>query len=104
MAEASDQGRVAGANAAGEKVAYASSIFGLNLEGFGTTLFAIGDPGKQSGVSFRLVKVVDEVNHSQEQYWFTGNSLQGAVIIGRPDKTTAVTEAVVTHAQHEELF
>ncbi|MCD7744107.1 MAG: FAD-dependent oxidoreductase [Lachnospiraceae bacterium] len=103
-AEASDQGRTAGANAAGEKVAYQSQIFGLNLEGFGTTLFAIGDPGKQSEIPCHLVRVTDEVSKSQEQYWFAGGSLQGAVIIGRPDKTTAVTQAVKEHARHGELF
>ncbi|MCD8015967.1 MAG: FAD-dependent oxidoreductase [Lachnospiraceae bacterium] len=103
-AEASDQGRTAGANAAGEKAAYQSQIFGLNLEGFGTTLFAIGDPGKQSEIPCHLVKVTDEVSKSQEQYWFAGGSLQGAVIIGRPDKTTAVTQAVKEHARHGELF
>jgi len=103
-AEASEQGRIAGANAAGERVGYQAQVLGLNLEGFGTTLFAIGDPGKQSGASYQLVKTTDEVDHSQEQYWFQGNALQGAVLIGRPDKTTDVTKAVIEHARHEELF
>ncbi|MCC8102840.1 MAG: FAD-dependent oxidoreductase [Clostridiales bacterium] len=103
-AEASEQGRIAGANAAGERIGYQAQVLGLNLEGFGTTLFAIGDPGKQSGVSYQLVKTTDEVAHSQEQYWFQGNALQGAVLIGRPDKTSDVTKAVIEHARHEELF
>ncbi|MCD8073888.1 MAG: FAD-dependent oxidoreductase [Lachnospiraceae bacterium] len=103
-AEASEQGRIAGANAAGERLAYESQLLGLNLDGFGTTLFAIGDPGKQSGVPYRLVKTVDDVDNSQEQYWFMGNALQGAVLIGRPDKTADVTKAVMEHARHEELF
>ncbi|MCD7762162.1 MAG: FAD-dependent oxidoreductase [Lachnospiraceae bacterium] len=103
-AEASEQGRIAGANAAGERLAYESQLLGLNLDGFGTTLFAIGDPGKQSGVPYRLVKTVDDVDNSQEQYWFMGSALQGAVLIGRPDKTADVTKAVMEHARHEELF
>lgn len=103
-AEASEQGRIAGANAAGERLAYESQLLGLNLDRFGTTLFAIGDPGKQSGVPYRLVKIVDDVDNSQEQYWFMGNALQGAVLIGRPDKTADVTKAVMEHARHEELF
>ncbi|MCD8337822.1 MAG: FAD-dependent oxidoreductase [Lachnospiraceae bacterium] len=103
-AEASEQGRIAGANAAGERISYQAQVFGLNLEGFGTTLFAIGDPGRQNGVSYQLVKITDEVNHSQEQYWFLENALQGAVLIGRPDKTMDVTKAVIEHTRHEELF
>ncbi len=103
-AEASEQGRIAGANAAGERLAYESQLLGLNLDGFGTTLFAIGDPGKLSGVPYRLVKTVDDVDNSQEQYWFMGSALQGAVLIGRPDKTADVTKAVMEHARHEELF
>ncbi|MCD8074781.1 MAG: FAD-dependent oxidoreductase [Lachnospiraceae bacterium] len=103
-AEASEQGRIAGANAAGERIGYQEQMPGLNLEGFGTTLFAIGDPGRQSSASYQLVKTTDEVNHSQEQYWFLENVLQGAVLIGRPDKTTDVTRAVIEHARHEELF
>ncbi|MCD8335692.1 MAG: FAD-dependent oxidoreductase, partial [Lachnospiraceae bacterium] len=103
-AEASEQGRIAGTNAAGERLAYESQLLGLNLDGFGTTLFAIGDPGKQSGVPYRLVKTDDDVDNSQEQYWFMGNALQGAVLIGRSDKTADVTKAVMEHARHEELF
>ncbi|MCD8106218.1 MAG: FAD-dependent oxidoreductase [Lachnospiraceae bacterium] len=103
-AEASEQGRIAGANAAGERLAYEKQLLGLNLDGFGTTLFAIGDPGKQSGVPYSLVKTVDDVDNSQEQYWFMGSALQGAVLIGRPDKTADVTKAVMEHARHEELF
>ncbi|MCD7956127.1 MAG: FAD-dependent oxidoreductase [Lachnospiraceae bacterium] len=103
-AEASEQGRIAGANAAGERITYEKQLLGLNLDGFGTTLFAIGDPGKQSGVPYSLVKTVDDVDNSQEQYWFMGSALQGAVLIGRPDKTADVTKAVMEHARHEELF
>lgn len=44
------------------------------MEGFGTTLFAIGDPGRQSGVAYQL------------------------------EKTTDVTKVVIEYARHEELF
>ncbi len=101
--EASSQGNIAGANAVGERAVYETETLGLNLEGFGTTLFAIGDPGKQDKVYHKVV-TQDDVNKSQEQYWFTGHALQGAVLIGSPEKTTDVTTAVRTHARYEELF
>lgn len=102
--EASNQGRVAGANAAGEKAVYANQMLGLNLEGFGTTLFAIGDPGKKPDVPYKTVEMTDHVRGRVEKYWFMGESLEGAVIIGAPEKTADVSQAVITHARYSELF
>lgn len=102
--EATEQGRVAGANAAGEALTYAAPLLGLNLEGFGTTLFAIGDPGKKENVKYRTVEIKDSVSNTRENYWFAGNALQGAVLIGRPDKVAVVSNQVTTHAGHSEMF
>ncbi len=102
-AEASSQGTVAGANAAGEKLTYANQLLGLNLEGFGTTLFAIGDPGKQPNVPYQTVEVSDSVRNRHETYWFFGGTLEGAVVIGAPEKVPELTQAVTTHARYSEL-
>lgn len=102
--EASNQGRVAGANAAGEKVEYANQLLGLSMEGFGTTLFAMGDPGKKENVPYKTVETVDRVRNRAEKYWFFGDSLEGAVMIGYPEKTAEISQAVVTHARYSELF
>ena len=102
--EASAQGRVAGANAAGEPVTYANQMLGLSLEGFGTSLFAIGDVGKREGVHYRTVETCDEVTGRHEKYWFYGGQLQGAVLIGAPEKAADITRAVTVHAGHDELF
>ena len=102
--EASNQGRVAGANAAGETEAYANQLLGLSLEGFGISLFAIGDPGKQPDVPYKTVETVDHVRGAMETYWFSGGSLQGAVAIGTPEKTIEISTAVTTHTRHNMLF
>lgn len=102
--EATDQGRTAGANAAGDKVAYANRPMGLSLEGFGTTLFAMGDAGKREGVPYKTVTLQDGVKGSNEKYWFYGGSLEGAVLLGAGDKTVSVTQAVTNHARYTELF
>lgn len=102
--EASNQGRVAGANAAGEQVAYANQLLGLSLEGFGTALFAMGDPGKKADVPYKMVETVDGVRNRTEKYWFFGERLEGAVIIGAPEKTADISQAVSTHARYSELF
>lgn len=102
--EASGQGRVAGANAAGERLSYANQLLGLSLEGFGTTLYAMGDPGKKPEVRYQTVETRDGVTGRHETYWFFGGRLEGAVVIGAPEKTAQVSEAVTTHARYTELF
>lgn len=102
--EASTQGKVAGANAAGDPVAYTNQRMGMNFEGFGTTLFAIGDPGKQTDIQYRTVNIWDDVIGRRETYWFHGGSLQGAVLIRAPEKTAEISQKVASHARYEELF
>ena len=102
--EASDQGRVAGANAAGERAVYANRPLGLSLEGFGTSLFAMGDPGKREDVPYKTVETADGVSGRHETYWFCGGSLEGVVVLGVPEKTTRLSQAVTAHARYTELF
>lgn len=102
--EASTQGKTAGANAAGERIAFANQPLGLSLEGFGTNLFALGDPGKKPDVAYKTVETADGVTGRHEKYWFFGGRLEGAVIIGAPEKTGDISQAVTTHARHTELF
>lgn len=102
--EASAQGRVAGANAAGERVTYANQLLGLSLEGFDTELFAIGDPGKKANVSYKIVETKDSVTGRMEKYWFCAGALQGAVLIGAPQKVGDIAQAVTVHAGHDEIF
>lgn len=102
--EASNQGRVAGANAAGDWLTYANCPLGLSLEGFGTELFAIGDPGKRDGVPYKTVETCDQVRNRHEKYWFCGGALQGAVLIGAPGKIADISQAVAVHARYDGLF
>lgn len=102
--EASNQGNIAGANAAGEKIAYTNPMLGLGLEGFGTSLFAIGDTGKREGIPYQTVEITDNVGNRHEKYWFFGGSLEGAALICSPEKTAEITQAVITHARYNELF
>ena len=98
--EASEQGKVAGANAAGDDLMYEQALLGLSLEGFGTSLFAIGDVGKKENVSYRTLEIHDGVRSREEKYWFSGSLLQGAVLINTPEKITEVTQNVREHAEY----
>lgn len=102
--EASGQGRIAGANAVGDTLCYTDQLLGLSLEGFGITMFAIGDPGKQKDTPYRTVSIRDDVIGRRETYWFSGSSLEGAVLIRAPEKVGDVSRAVTVHAQYDEMF
>lgn len=102
--EASMQGRVAGANAAGDEVSYTTPLLGMGQSFFGTSFFAIGDPGKKPGVKYKTVTKIDEVTGKRETYWFAGNRLEGAVLLRSPEKTADTAVAVTAHARYEELF
>ena len=102
-AEADAQGKIAGANAAGEPLRYAPQMLGLSLEGFGISLFALGDVGKSSK-PVRTVEVADGVSKAHESYWFYGGSLEGVILLNRPNKVADLTQAVTMHTRYEELF
>lgn len=102
--EASSQGKVAGANAAGESLCYANQMLGCSFEGFHASLFAIGDVGKRDGVAYRTVELVDGVRGKLESYWFHGGRLEGAIAFNKPEKIDAISRAVTTRARYDELF
>ena len=105
MAEASAQGRVAGAHAAGdESVYFTNRLLGMHVEGVGAAMFAIGDAGKNEKRKYKIVETTDEVRSRHEKYWFSGGALKGAVIINADEKIKDVTEKVETAARYEDMF
>lgn len=75
-AEASDMGRVAGANAAGGAQTYQAVARPLVFHGFGTELFAMGDCGKQEGVQYEIGQMPGA------RYYSLNGRLVGAVLTG----------------------
>ncbi len=102
--EAAEQGKVAGANAAGEILLYTSPILGLHLEGFGTVLYALGDPGKQEHVNYKKVCIDDEVGKKYKQYWFSQGVLKGVVAIGAEEEVTEMTEQLAKQEGYKHIF
>jgi len=102
-AEATEQGRVAGANAVGDSLCYHNAPLGFSLAAFGAEVYAIGDVGK-GGKQLRAVELTDEVKNRGERWFFHGGSLEGAVLFNKPRKTYDATSAVRRHARYDELF
>ena len=103
--EASAQGRVAGAHAAGDgSVYYANRILGMHVEGVGASMYAIGDAGKNEKLRYKTVKTQDEVANRKETYWFAKGVLQGAVVINADEKIHLLTQSLEQRARHADMF
>lgn len=102
--QALEQGKVAGANAAGEKLEYETVSAGLTFNGMNTSLYAIGDNGKNPNLIYRTVEFKDIGRKQYEKYYFLNNRLCGVILIGDTSKMAALTEAVEKKKSFKELF
>lgn len=102
--QALEQGKVAGANAAGDALTYTTVSAGLSFHGMNTGLYAIGDNGKNSNLIYRTVEFKDMGRKQYEKYYFLNNRLCGAILIGDTSKMAFVTEAVEQKKTFKEMF
>lgn len=101
---AQEMGRIAGANAAGEALAYEPEINGMSFHGMGTALFAIGDVGTKADVSYKTVEIKDEKKQTLEKFWLRNNVICGAVLLGDTSRMAEITEAVKEQKSFQEIF
>ncbi len=90
--EATRMGEVAGANAAGERLAYKNITPGLTLNALGTSLFAIGDVGSKPDVAYRVESQVDEAGMTCRADYYIGEKRVGGVRIGDLSDVEALME------------
>ena len=90
--EALEMGKIAGANAAGEAVAYEPVPAALTFEGMNTSLFAAGDNGKNPNKVYETIEHKDEEKNRYEKYYFHQDSLVGVILIGDTSKMVSLTE------------
>ena len=102
--EAAEMGKVAGANAAGEETSYKTIIAPLAFNGMDTSLYAIGDNGKNANKKYKTVVFKDDVKHTFEKYYFANNRLVGVTLIGDTSKMAKVTQALEKPALFNEMF
>lgn len=101
-AEASEQGRVAGTNAAGDTCKYVSIPYGASFEGFNTKLFAMGDVGKQDK-SYKKVEFRDEISGCYRKYWFCNNQICGGILFGNTDNMQILADAITLGSDYHSL-
>lgn len=92
--EASGQGKVAGANAAGETLTYQEEMPGLSFHGMNTVLYAIGDTGKDPNLAYRTVEIFDQAKRQYDKSYYVNRRLKGAILIGDTSRMAEVTEEI----------
>ena len=102
--QAVEQGKVAGANAAGDKLEYETVSAGLSFNGMNTSLYAIGDNGKNPNLLYRTVEFKDMGRKQYEKYYFLNNRLCGVILIGDTSKMAWAAEAIEKKKTFKELF
>lgn len=81
-AQAVETGRIAGANAAGDKLEYKPIGSSLVMEVCGTSVFALGTNGKDPDRKFRSEQIKDDVKKTYSKYYYDHGKLVGAILIG----------------------
>lgn len=102
--QAVEEGRVAGANAAGEALEYTTVPAALSFHGMNTALYSIGDNGSNPDLVYKTVEFKDTARKQYEKYYFRNNRLCGVILIGDVSRMAELTEAVEKKAFFGELF
>lgn len=102
--QAVEMGKVAGANAAGDSLTYETVSAGLSFNGMETSLFAIGDNGKDANKKYKTVEFVDDEKKNYEKYYFVNNRLSGVILIGDTSKLIDLTLAVEENRLFNKIF
>lgn len=102
--EASEQGRIAGANAAGDELVYQEVSSGLSFHGMKTALFAAGDNGKNPNLIYKTVEFKDMGKKHYQKLYFLNNRLCGVILIGDVSRMAELTEALEKRASYKEVL
>ena len=100
--EASRQGEVAGANAAGDDLTFTDEIYGMSMDVAGAGLYTIGTTA--GDLPFRTVEFKDPARGNLKQYFFLDDTLCGVTLLGDTSLLGQVTEQVNGKAAYETLF
>ena len=92
---AAQQGKTAGANAAGEAVCYEPAASGISFHGFQTALFCIGDVHTDENSPSRIAEELDEARNAYKKRVFVNGRLKGAVLMGDLSEMANLMEEIV---------
>lgn len=104
FAQAQENGRIAGANAAGEDLEYDPLGASLSIEAMNTSIFALGTNGKDPDENYKTVELRDDKREIYEKYYFVKGILKGVILIGDTSKMPDLTDHIAKGSSFEEVF
>lgn len=102
--QAVEEGKVAGANAAGDALEYKPISPALTFHGMNTALFALGDNGKNPNLIYKTVEWKDMGKGQYRKYYFLNNRLCGVILIGDLSDMAKLTKAIEEHALYRDVM
>jgi NAD(P)H-nitrite reductase large subunit len=102
--QAMEEGKVAGANAAGEALEYVQDAPALTFHGMNTALFAAGDNGKNPNLLYKTMEFQDMGKGQYRKLYFLNNRLCGVILLGDLSDMARMTELLKKHASYEEVM
>lgn len=102
--QAVEEGKTAGAQAAGDDNTYSTVPAALSFHGMNTALFAAGDNGQNPDLIYKTVEYKDEGKKQYQKYYFLNNRLCGVILIGDTSRMAEMTEALEHHRQYKEII
>ena len=103
--QAMAEGKVAGAQAAGDSSAvYELKEPSLTFRGMNTSLFAAGDNGKNPEITYRTAEKSEPDQNIYRKYYFADNQLCGVILIGDTSQMMKMTKLLEKRAGYEEVL
>jgi NAD(P)H-nitrite reductase large subunit len=90
--QAVEMGRAAGINAVGDEYKYEAFIPSNAFNGMGTSLFAVGDNGKDPAKVYKTFEVYDAAKNTFEKLYFVNNRFCGGILIGDVSKSARLLD------------
>ena len=92
--QATDMGKVAGANAAGDEMIYKKTIPAVTFNGINTSIFSIGDVGKSEDKKYKTKEYCDEESQIYEKLYFFNSRFCGGILVGDTTKSGVLLKAI----------
>ena len=90
--QAVEMGKAAGINAVGDEYQYEAFIPSNAFSGMGTSLFAVGDNGKDPEKVYKTFEVFDGAKNTYEKLYFVNNRFCGGILMGDVSKSAKLLE------------
>ncbi len=90
--QAIEMGKAAGINAVGDKYQYEAFIPSNAFNGMDTSLFAVGDNGKDPEKVYKTFEVFDGAKNTYEKLYFVNNRFCGGILMGDVSKSAKLLE------------